>query len=125
MEIIEFTQEYKTWTNAYLTKYWAGAEVVSRGNVHHAAELPGFIDLWEGNPSGLGADRIVTVIPCSVKFAPTPTLPLLGGGSDSPLPQGEGLGVRVRSAIKTKGVCVILLNLMTLGLKGVPSPAKS
>lgn len=51
--IIEFTEDYHTWANELIEKHWTSSAVVSLGNIHRADELPGFIALWEGKPSGL------------------------------------------------------------------------
>ncbi len=43
---------------AFLREAWAGPAVVTRGRVHQADELPGFVAEWEGEPVGLATYRI-------------------------------------------------------------------
>ena len=43
----------KTWISRTLTKHWGAPAVVSRGVIHQANLLPGFIAIFRGNPSGL------------------------------------------------------------------------
>lgn len=50
---VEVTEEHKAWVTDCLRKHWSEPMVVSRGKVHQADELPGFIALWNGKPSGL------------------------------------------------------------------------
>jgi GNAT superfamily N-acetyltransferase len=43
----------KTWITDLLKEWWAGPAVVSRGRLHRADELPGFIAMQSGKPAGL------------------------------------------------------------------------
>ena len=47
------------WIEALLHQYWGSTQVVSRGQLHHADQLPGFVaELW-GQNVGLVTYRIV------------------------------------------------------------------
>jgi N-acetylglutamate synthase-like GNAT family acetyltransferase len=52
------TPEDKEWVVQLLEKWWAGPEIVTRGKVHRADEMPGFIAMAEGKPAGLVTYRI-------------------------------------------------------------------
>ena len=52
-QIIPFTVEYKTWAAALLAEHWGSARIVTRGRLHQADELPGFIAVEKGEPVGL------------------------------------------------------------------------
>jgi DNA-3-methyladenine glycosylase I len=41
------------WVARFLKEYWGSTEVVTRGRIHKADELPGFIALQEDKPVGL------------------------------------------------------------------------
>ena len=43
---------------AFLKEAWAGPAVVTRGRVHQADEMPGFVAEWDGDPVGLATYRI-------------------------------------------------------------------
>jgi GNAT superfamily N-acetyltransferase len=43
----------RTWVAALLKTYWASARIVTRGRVHEADRLPGFIAEVENEPVGL------------------------------------------------------------------------
>jgi N-acetylglutamate synthase-like GNAT family acetyltransferase len=47
------TKEDKTWVTDLLTEWWASPTVVSRGKIHHADNLPGFIAERDNKPAGL------------------------------------------------------------------------
>ncbi len=57
-QIRAITKEDKTWVAALLKEWWAGPRVVTRGKVHQADELPGFIAEQSGKPAGLITYRI-------------------------------------------------------------------
>jgi ribosomal protein S18 acetylase RimI-like enzyme len=48
----------KAWVINLLKEWWAGPLQVTRGRVLHADELPGFIAVLNGEPSGLATYRI-------------------------------------------------------------------
>ena len=58
----------KTWITDLLKEWWAGPVVVTRGKLHRADELPGFIAVQSDKPAGLityeitgGECEIVTI----------------------------------------------------------------
>ena len=48
----------KTWVASLLQEWWAGPKVVTRGKVHYADKLPGFVAVQEERPAGLMTYRI-------------------------------------------------------------------
>jgi hypothetical protein len=40
----------KPWIESLLESSWGGSEVVSRGQVHRADQLPGFVAVQDGTP---------------------------------------------------------------------------
>ena len=53
MRIVEFTAEHRPWATEVLKEYWGSTQVVTRGRIHDAADLPGFIALLDEDPAGL------------------------------------------------------------------------
>lgn len=53
LQIRSLNRDDKTWTTDLLKEWWAGPAVVSRGKLHRADELPGFIAMQSGKPAGL------------------------------------------------------------------------
>ena len=49
----------KAWIAALLEEWWAGPRIVSRGKIHRTDESPGFIAVWDGEPSGLITYEII------------------------------------------------------------------
>ena len=49
----------KTWVASLLAEWWAGPRIVTRGKLHHAEELPGFIAVQKDKPAGLITYNIV------------------------------------------------------------------
>jgi N-acetylglutamate synthase-like GNAT family acetyltransferase len=45
--------EDKKWVTDLLTEWWTSPTVVSRGRIHHADNLPGFIAEHDNSPAGL------------------------------------------------------------------------
>jgi GNAT superfamily N-acetyltransferase len=43
----------KAWVAHLLKEWWAGPRIVTRGKLHHADELPGFIAIQDSKPAGL------------------------------------------------------------------------
>ncbi len=43
----------KNWVVSLLKEWWAGPKIVTRGKVHQADKLPGFVTVHEGKPAGL------------------------------------------------------------------------
>lgn len=52
-QIQSIQEELRTWVRNTLTKRWESAQIVTRGIVHQADQLPGFIAWLEGMPAGL------------------------------------------------------------------------
>jgi N-acetylglutamate synthase-like GNAT family acetyltransferase len=46
-------KEDKDWLTSLLTEHWGSVKMVTRGKIHKADELPGFIAVQEGKPAGL------------------------------------------------------------------------
>jgi ribosomal protein S18 acetylase RimI-like enzyme len=59
LKIVELTEQYRNWAREYLQESWGSGGIVSRGNLYQAGALPGFIALWEEEPSGLLTYNIV------------------------------------------------------------------
>ena len=57
-EIVEFADCHRDWARELLKQRWAGPKVVTRGRIHQADALPGFVAVSEGNPVGLLTYRI-------------------------------------------------------------------
>jgi catechol 2,3-dioxygenase-like lactoylglutathione lyase family enzyme/GNAT superfamily N-acetyltransferase len=53
IEIIPFEEAHRTWAECLLVGTWGGSRVVSRGQVHDALHLSGFVALAAGEPAGL------------------------------------------------------------------------
>jgi len=47
------TAQYLDWVRAQLTDYWSSPQIISRGCLHQADALPGFIALMGDEPKGL------------------------------------------------------------------------
>ncbi|MDD5087535.1 MAG: GNAT family N-acetyltransferase [bacterium] len=52
------TASFRPWTEWVLTEFWGAPRVVTRGRLHHAESLPGFIARLGGEPVGLVTYRI-------------------------------------------------------------------
>jgi ribosomal protein S18 acetylase RimI-like enzyme len=52
-QIRPLNQEDKAWVASLLKEWWAGPKIVTRGKVHQAEKLPGFIAVQKGKPAGL------------------------------------------------------------------------
>jgi GNAT superfamily N-acetyltransferase len=48
----------RPWITGFLRQAWAGPAVVTRGKIHRADELPGFLAARDGAPVGLATYRI-------------------------------------------------------------------
>jgi len=53
VEIIPFDDSHRGWAKELLEEEWGAAETVSRGVIHHADKLPGFVALVDDTPRGL------------------------------------------------------------------------
>jgi RimJ/RimL family protein N-acetyltransferase len=52
-QIRPLNEEDSPWVKNLLEEWWAGTKIVTRGRVHQADELPGFIAVQDGKPVGL------------------------------------------------------------------------
>jgi ribosomal protein S18 acetylase RimI-like enzyme len=52
-QIRPLSKDDRTWVSSLLKEWWAGPRVVTRGKIHYADKLPGFIAVLEGKPAGL------------------------------------------------------------------------
>ena len=43
----------RDWVRRLLKEHWGSVELISRGKLHKADELPGFVAIYSGEPSGL------------------------------------------------------------------------
>ena len=57
-QIKPLVKEDKPWAARLLEEWWAGPQVVTRGRLHLASELPGFAAILKGQPAGLITYRI-------------------------------------------------------------------
>lgn len=53
IQIKPLTDEHRKWANELLTEEWGSTDSVSRGRLHHADKLPGFIAFRDNVPVGL------------------------------------------------------------------------
>jgi ribosomal protein S18 acetylase RimI-like enzyme len=58
LEILELDESGREWVCQLLQKHWGATVVVSRGRLHHADQLPGFLAVRNGVPVGLLTLRI-------------------------------------------------------------------
>jgi DNA-3-methyladenine glycosylase I len=52
-QIRPINNDDRAWVIDLIKKWWAGPEVVTRGKIHHADNLPGFIAIHESERAGL------------------------------------------------------------------------
>ncbi len=57
-QIIPLSNDEREWVAGLLKEWWAGPVIVTRGRLHRADELPGFVAVLEGKPAGLVTYRI-------------------------------------------------------------------
>jgi GNAT superfamily N-acetyltransferase len=57
-EIVALDDEWRPWAMELLAQEWGGPMIVTRGKVHDAGVLPGFIALHREEPVGLATYRI-------------------------------------------------------------------
>ena len=53
IEIRDVDRADRDWVRSFLQQHFRSTKVVSRGVMHHADDLPGFIALFRGEPSAL------------------------------------------------------------------------
>ena len=58
LAIVPFGEAHRDWATALLTASWGATVVVSRGQRHDAAQLPGFVALEGETPVGLATYHI-------------------------------------------------------------------
>jgi GNAT superfamily N-acetyltransferase len=84
----------RDWVAHLLQEWWAGPKIVTRGKLHHAVDLPGFIAVRKGKPAGLITYNI-TGDDCEIV-------------SMNSLAEGKGVGSALIDAVKdtaTKAGC--------------------
>lgn len=52
-EIKPITEEYKDWIEKILKTSWGSVKIITRGKIHEANKLPGFIAVKKNEPIGL------------------------------------------------------------------------
>jgi ribosomal protein S18 acetylase RimI-like enzyme len=53
IRIAEITDADREWVGNTLIERWGAVQLATRGKIHQADRLPGFIAVYDGNPSGL------------------------------------------------------------------------
>ena len=53
LQVIPITDEYRPWVIELLNEEWDSTEIVTRGKIHHADQLPGFVAILDNQPRGL------------------------------------------------------------------------
>ena len=53
LEIREMEDNLRPWATRLIREHWGSDVIVSRGRIHRAADLPGFVALLDGRPIGL------------------------------------------------------------------------
>lgn len=56
--IVELSPEYRQWAVGLINDHWGATEIVTRGRVHDASRLPGFVAVVGKEPTGLATYRI-------------------------------------------------------------------
>ncbi|MEW6686777.1 MAG: GNAT family N-acetyltransferase [Candidatus Edwardsbacteria bacterium] len=57
-QIQSLNQEWRDWANHLIENHWGSTRIVTRGRIHHAEILPGFVARQENKPVGLVTYRI-------------------------------------------------------------------
>jgi ribosomal protein S18 acetylase RimI-like enzyme len=57
-EIRPFATDHHDWATAFMSRNWGSTRIVSRGRIHNALKLAGFVALVEGDPVGLANYRL-------------------------------------------------------------------
>ncbi|MDI6807555.1 MAG: GNAT family N-acetyltransferase [Candidatus Eisenbacteria bacterium] len=57
-EIRELNESHKDWARHLLEEWWGSSKIVTRGRIHDADALPGFVAVEESRPVGLVTYRI-------------------------------------------------------------------
>ncbi|MHB8105671.1 MAG: GNAT family N-acetyltransferase [Dehalococcoidales bacterium] len=89
-QIRAITKEDKTWVTDLLKEWWAGPKIVTRGKIHQADELPGFIALDGNQRVGLVTYNIDGK-ECEIT-------------SMNSLAEGKGVGSAIVDAVKNAAV---------------------
>lgn len=58
LQILPLDEGLRRWAAAILIEHWGSTSIVTRGRIHKADRLPGFVALWNGEPAGLLTYRI-------------------------------------------------------------------
>lgn len=90
IRIERISEDDRDWVRENLKKKWGSSRVVSRGIIHQADMLPGFIALWGDKPAGLLTYNIVDdaceIVSLDVDF------------------EGQGLGSALLEAVREQAV---------------------
>jgi ribosomal protein S18 acetylase RimI-like enzyme len=89
-QIRRINKDDKTWVASLLKEHWGSAKIVTRGKIHRADELPGFVAIQEGKQVGL-----ITYHTDGKEYEIT---------SMNSLAEGQGVGSALTDAVKN--VCV-------------------
>ena len=57
-QIRPLNKDDRTWVVSLLTEHWGSPQIITRGKIHRADELPGFIAVQRNKPAGLLIYRI-------------------------------------------------------------------
>jgi GNAT superfamily N-acetyltransferase len=55
---IRLTSDYRLWARELFEEKWGSAQIITRGRIHNAASLPGFVYILNREPVGLLTHRI-------------------------------------------------------------------
>ena len=53
LKIEPLYEAYRPWANSVIKEWWSSTRIVTRGKIHNADELPGFVAVRDGFPVGL------------------------------------------------------------------------
>jgi ribosomal protein S18 acetylase RimI-like enzyme len=55
---VELIDDYRLWARELLEEKWGSVKIITRGRIHDAMSLPGFVAILNGDPVGLVTYRI-------------------------------------------------------------------
>lgn len=61
LQIVTLSEHFKDWAISYIVKNWGATQLVSRGKIYQAENVPGFVALADDQPGGLITYRIEAV----------------------------------------------------------------
>jgi ribosomal protein S18 acetylase RimI-like enzyme len=53
LQLLPFTETHREWASAILKETWGSTKIVSKGRLHDAIDLPGYVAIYEIEPVGL------------------------------------------------------------------------